>query len=228
MKFTANEDAIIIRERKAGKTYREIAKLLARTKGSVESRGARLLGTKGLNLVGHVDGEDWRVIKDFPDYAVSNLGRVCNLKTGVVLSPTENTQGYLKVSLYRDRKLKTHVVHRLVAEAFISRPDKLRDYVNHKDGNKKNNSKENLEWVLPVENTKHAIDTGLMDVNRGEQSHLAKLDDRVVHEICRRLKNGESQMSIWRSIKDTYKVSVRAIGFIKQGQTWKHISKLYL
>ena len=52
------------------------------------------------------------------------------------------------------------LVHRLVANAFIPNPENKR-CINHKDGNKKNNNINNLEWVSYSENMKHAYRTGL-------------------------------------------------------------------
>lgn len=73
----------------------------------------------------------------------------------------ENHNGYLRVTLYRDGKEKTHRVNRLVADAFIPNPQE-KPQVNHKDGNKHNNSVDNLEWATPAENIRHAMETGLM------------------------------------------------------------------
>ena len=65
--------------------------------------------------------------------------------------------GYLRVSLSKDGKTKKHLVHRLVALAFLENKYNKPD-VNHKDGNKANNNFKNLEWVTKSENILHAIE----------------------------------------------------------------------
>lgn len=67
-----------------------------------------------------------------------------------------NNRGYLSITIRR----KTHMIHRLVAKAFIANPDN-KPFINHKDGNKLNNSVENLEWCTTKENNHHARETGL-------------------------------------------------------------------
>ena len=66
-----------------------------------------------------------------------------------------------RVSLYKDKKEKTHLVHRLVAYAFLS-PIDGKEYVNHKDGDRLNNDVSNLEWCNHTENNNHAFDNGLI------------------------------------------------------------------
>lgn len=96
--------------------------------------------------------EEWRDIKGYEWYQVSNLGRVRN-SNGRVLASREINSGYLMVSFKKYHKART--VHRLVAEAFI--PNLFnKEQINHKDGNKHNNCVDNLEWCTPCENMKHA------------------------------------------------------------------------
>ena len=72
----------------------------------------------------------------------------------IEIKPQKSDKGYLRVRLIKDGKKKWHKVHRLVAQAFIENPDN-KPQINHKDGNKKNNSVTNLEWVTDEENKAH-------------------------------------------------------------------------
>ena len=114
------------------------------------------------------------VWKDIPNYEglyqISNLGNVKSLcfgarnirKSNIVklLHQSPNNLGYHKVQLYKDGKSKMFYVHRLVALSFIPNPDN-KPQINHKDGNKDNNTVDNLEWATSKENLNHAITSGL-------------------------------------------------------------------
>lgn len=99
-------------------------------------------------------------------YAVSIDGRIFGYPSranGMQLSERAvfvNSRGYVCVTLYIKKKARRFSVHRLVAESFIPNPDN-KPFVNHKDGNKKNNNAENLEWVTAKENNIHARNMGL-------------------------------------------------------------------
>ena len=103
--------------------------------------------------------EEWRVINGFPNYSVSNLGNLMNNKTGKFLKSCIKG-GYLHISLTNGKIKKTLKVHRLVALTFLDNPEK-KEQVNHKDGNKLNNSIENLEWCNNKENQIHKFKIGL-------------------------------------------------------------------
>ena len=103
--------------------------------------------------------EIWKDYKDYEGlYQASNLGRMRSLDRwvksksgsvrlckGKILKPFTTKNGYLQVCLWKNGKVKTFYVHRLVAEAFLPNPNNLTE-VNHKDENKLNNNAENLEW----------------------------------------------------------------------------------
>lgn len=105
--------------------------------------------------------ERWAAIQGFPNYLVSNLGRIKNVKFNRVLNPSlSKKNGYLRVNLCSDNKCVTKLVHKLVVDGFIGEiPNGLE--INHIDGIKTNCKIENLELVTPSENVRHAFKIGL-------------------------------------------------------------------
>lgn len=103
--------------------------------------------------------EVWKDIKDFPNYEVSNMGRVRNKLTGNMIHQQVRKRGYVKVQLWRNGKDYTRDVHRLVAISFLGYKEGLE--VNHIDGDKSNNRINNLEWCTRKENVQHSVKTGL-------------------------------------------------------------------
>lgn len=90
--------------------------------------------------------EQWKDIKGYEGlYQVSNMGVIRSLYTGKILKAKKETNGYMRVKLYKDGKGKSHTVHRIVAEHFIPNPYNL-PQVNHKNEIKTDNRVENLEW----------------------------------------------------------------------------------
>lgn len=114
--------------------------------------------------------EIWKDIDGYDGlYRISNEGRILSMKFGPqklkntspkIMKQSISSSGYLHVQLYKNGKSSTKLIHILVANAFI--PNLLnKPEVNHIDGNKKNNSANNLEWVTKSENAQHAIKNGL-------------------------------------------------------------------
>lgn len=102
--------------------------------------------------------EQFLTIKDFPDYMIGDCGTVISTKRGkkLVMTLKETTDGYLTIGIRTNNKKYYKSVHRLVAVEFIENPQN-KEQVNHKDGNRKNNSVENLEWVTLKENIQHCF-----------------------------------------------------------------------
>ena len=95
-------------------------------------------------------------------YEVSSLGRVSNYRK--IMTAYVINSGYEVIDFRINNNRHKRLVHRIVAEAFIPNPECKKE-VNHKDGNKRNNAVDNLEWVTSSENKQHAINTGLREYN---------------------------------------------------------------
>jgi len=106
--------------------------------------------------------EQWKPIENTEGrIEVSNHGRIrSNLRDGRILKPTPDHKGYLRISVTIDGERRRYKVHREVAKAFIPNPDNL-PQVNHINGDKTDNSVNNLEWVTNRDNAKHALNSGL-------------------------------------------------------------------
>lgn len=115
-------------------------------------------------------------------YLVSNCGNIKSTTTGIIRKLHIGTTGYYVVCLtFGSRKNKKTIrVHRAVAESFIKNPDK-KETINHIDGNKLNNTVENLEWCTYKENSVHAVKSNL--IKSSEESHKSKLTNENVKEI---------------------------------------------
>lgn len=129
--------------------------------------------------------ELWSKISGHGDkYEVSSLGRVRNRFR--ILKQGTSTHGYYQICLTHNYKKTTLKVHRLVAFAFI-KPVAGKSYVNHIDGNKKNNVVSNLEWCTAKENRIHAVKNNIIN-------HKLKPGDGV--KIRGMYKNGFTQTYI--------------------------------
>ena len=100
--------------------------------------------------------EIYSPIDGFPDYLITSQGRVFSLKHDKLkeLKPAKNNWGYYYVNLWKNGKMFTKTIHRLVAKAFIPNPEN-KPQVNHIDEDVTNNHISNLEWVTARENLNH-------------------------------------------------------------------------
>lgn len=122
--------------------------------------------------------EIWKDINGYEGYyQISNQGNVRSVdrfdgvhdRKGTIIKPNLKQNGYLQVGLRMHSKRKWIGVHRLVAIHFIENPDN-KPQVNHIDGNKQNNTINNLEWVTAKENQNHARKLGLRkNIPKGEK-----------------------------------------------------------
>lgn len=145
--------------------------------------------------------EVWRTvtIDDYGDkYEVSSLGRIRNNDTGQIVKAHEAKGGYLRVNLYprgnAKHGAKRRLVHRIVAFTFLydSYIEGVTTDVNHIDGNKHNNSVENLEWCTRNHNMQHAFKMGLYDKCRQKTSERVKGEGNPMYGKGDRQRGGNN------------------------------------
>lgn len=173
--------------------------------------------------------EVWKDIKGYKGYyQVSNLGVIKSLsrnvktKNGVrktrekILKQSIRGEGYYYITLSKKHITTNKIIHRLVAQHFITNPEKKRT-VNHKDGNKLNNNYKNLEWATHLENHQHARRNGFYN-DYGEDSVKSKLKEKDVLDMRRLAK-----FFNYRELGIIFDISMGQAHRIVNRKRWKHI-----
>lgn len=180
--------------------------------------------------------EIWQTVKGFEDYEISSCGRVKTkerlIKYNHAVTGSEHYRrskerelkvytnqlnGYKFVQLYFEGKATNKNIHRLVAENFIDNESSL-PVVNHIDGNKHNNTVDNLEWCTDAYNHEHATKTGL--VARGSRVASSKLNESTVHAIKWFLNKSMSHSEL----AEAFQVSRPTITMIANNKSWDHVA----
>ena len=109
-----------------------------------------------MDRIADLPNEEWRDIKGYKGYQISNYGRVKSFKRTQtrILKVFTNNKGYDRVALSEKGQSKRILVSRLVGEAFCEKPQ-TDEYltIDHIDCDKRNNKASNLRWLTPKENT---------------------------------------------------------------------------
>ena len=140
--------------------------------------------------------EIWKDVVGYEGlYQVSNLGNVRKFN-GKILKQTINTNGYMRVSLYKDKKSKFMYVHRLVAMAFINQFPNTKD-VDHINGVRNDNNINNLRWCTRKENLNFPIAKQNISLSRiGKKGILSPMFGK------KRPKEVVAKMSISMALKN--------------------------
>ena len=130
--------------------------------------------------------------------------------------------GYVKNQLcHKDGSQKHYFRHRLVMMCFNPIDNQNEMQVNHKDGNKLNNSFDNLEWVTNQENRIHAVQLGLAARLKGEENPSSKLLEEQVLDIINDLLNHIPYSAI---LKKYPFISKSTISAIKNKRNWTYLT----
>ena len=152
------------------------------------------------------------------DRIIERKGKPTRL-AGKVLKPLKHNQGYWSVSLGAGKRC---LIHSLVMEAFVGPRPKGMD-INHKNGDKKDNRLENLEYCSRSQNMAHAVRAGLMPpppLKRGTAQHLNRLTEDQVREIRKWSSEGGGLAQIARH----YDVGQSTVRNILKGNTWSWLA----
>jgi hypothetical protein len=175
--------------------------------------------------------EIWKDIEGYEGiYQVSNKGKVKSMPRiprrferpdmakGRILKQQFVSAGYLKVALCKAGTEKTAQVHKLVANAFLMKPDGA-EVVNHIDFDKTNNSVDNLEWCTQKYNIHHSAK--YFRLSHGENHPHSKLTENQVREI--RAKHIPYKYSAAKLAKE-YGVAQISIKRILNRRFWRHVA----
>ena len=168
--------------------------------------------------------EEWKDVKGYEGlYQVSDLGNVRSLnynRTGKVKELKPSTKnGYYFILLHKDGTRKNAYIHRLVAESFINNDDDLL-VVNHIDGNKLNNSVDNLEWCTYSDNLVHAYNNELREINYDN----IKIAHKAREKRIKCTTTGE-EFNSFKEASERYGICRSSISFCCAGR-YKYAGKL--
>jgi len=161
----------------------------------------------------------------FSNYYVSNYGRVCN-KNKIIIKPSLTPDGYYGIKMVNDKgKRETKRLNRIIALRLIPNPDNKNE-VNHINGNKLDNSVNNLEWVTTKENNLHAVKNKL---------NTKKLIPKEIRErVCFLLSKNHSTKEILDILQNefnyknsNFNINGNWINKIKNKKLYKNISDKY-
>jgi len=135
--------------------------------------------------------------------------------------------GYAYVSIYRNRKNSSQRVHRLLMLTFCGPSNGLS--VNHKDGDKKNNSLSNLEYVTHKDNIRHAHKMGLCTTHRGELHSGNKIPEDEIIRIKMEyssytMVNRKPYRGFFKDHAIRLGVSDTVIHYIAKGRNWSYLN----
>ena len=206
-------------------SYKEMAKACGCHIATIGNTITELKLTKSQIAIDKED-EIWIDLSylDYNGYWISNYGRIKN-KDNIIIKEQKLEYPRVRLTNSKTNKRDSWYIHKLVATVFLYNDDPVNKIqVNHKDGNKENYNINNLEWVTPSENQKHAYKTGLRKAVKGTESCRSIHTEEDVKIVCELLQNGKTILQIMNLYPNYTKYWLRNI---KNHRIWKHISCNY-
>lgn len=150
--------------------------------------------------------EEWKILPRYTQFEVSNLGNIRNFGNKRLRIPSNNGNGYKRITIVIDKVHKTLYIHRAVMEAFCPIENSDNFEPNHKDFNRSNNKLSNLEWKTHKRNMQISFENNQFknrDIKRSREfkelgdsgkHHWSKLNKEQILEIY----------NLWITKKYTY------------------------
>ena len=158
----------------------------------------------------------WKEAYGFDNYLCNEQGQIYSLISKKIMKTHNDKDGYQCLRMTVEKgKAVTVKAHRLIAQTFLPNPEN-KPFVNHKNGNKKDNTISNLEWCTAKENNTHARKTGLMN-DYGTNNTRAVCNDEMLEEIRALIAEGKGNTEIEKITG----ISNKVISNIRRGRNYK-------
>ena len=170
--------------------------------------------------------EYWKTVVGFPDYEISTVGQVRQV-SGRPMHPATTAQGYRRVTLRRNKRQISCLVHSLLLKTFIGpRPPGCASA--HLDGNPAHNTIANLKWASYAENESHKTLHGTVAI--GGRNHQSVLTDEKAQELLSLVKNwGPSGVrSNAGPLAKQFGIPVGVASRLIWGKTYPHLKRSWV
>lgn len=152
---------------------------------------------------------------EITSYKIYSDGKIWSSITNKFLKENISSKGYYYTFLYHKNKKYRVFNHILIAQYFVNKDNPLKNIVNHKDGNKKNNHYTNLEWCTYSENLLHAYRNNLRQIKFSDETLILICED-IIKGVCH------------SHICEKYNISKSTLSGILNHKTRKHITDSYI
>lgn len=158
----------------------------------------------------------WKEAYGFNNYLCNEKGEIYSLLSAKIMKTHGDKDGYQQLRMTVEKgKAVTVKAHRLIAQTFIPNPEN-KPFVNHKNGNKEDNTVSNLEWCTAKENNIHVRQTGLLN-DYGINNSRAVCNEETLKEIRRLISKGKGNTEIEKMTS----ISNKVISNIRRGRNYK-------